>query len=235
MKLYSIQPRIMVSWLDSRSPPSSSQSVSPRPPIPPHTHPKRGENWSSTSCRSCHSKRSTSPLFPGFSTTEGVERRGGQSANCSRQPEHHVLFCWAASTQKGNSDKPLSLSFLHNEDKFIWLVGHCVGLSPSLSLFFLLTFSLPLPKSISHLSSPYFIACMLSCLSCPALCDPMDCSPTGSSHCGILQARILEWVAVLSSRGSSWPRDWTHISRVSCIGRQVLQPPRKAHLFYCTQ
>ena len=45
--------------------------------------------------------------------------------------------------------------------------------------------------------------------SCPTLCDPMDCSPPGSSVYGILQARILEWVAVPSSRGSSQPRDWT--------------------------
>ena len=39
--------------------------------------------------------------------------------------------------------------------------------------------------------------------SCPALCDPMDCSPPGSSIHGIFQARILEWVAVSFSRGSS--------------------------------
>ena len=39
--------------------------------------------------------------------------------------------------------------------------------------------------------------------SCPALCDPMDCSPPGSSVHGILQARILEWVAVPFSRASS--------------------------------
>ena len=43
--------------------------------------------------------------------------------------------------------------------------------------------------------------------SCPTLCDPMDCSPPGSSVRGILQARILEWVAMPSSRGSSQPRD----------------------------
>ena len=48
---------------------------------------------------------------------------------------------------------------------------------------------------------------------CPALCDPMDCSLLGSSIHGILQARILEWVAIRFSRGSSWPRDQT---RVSC-------------------
>ena len=54
------------------------------------------------------------------------------------------------------------------------------------------------------------------------LCDPMDCSPPGSSVRGILQARILEWVAMPSSRGPSWPRDRTHVSYVSCTGRQVL-------------
>ena len=43
--------------------------------------------------------------------------------------------------------------------------------------------------------------------SCLTLCDPMDCSPPGSSVHGILQARILEWVAMPSSRGSSQPRD----------------------------
>ena len=49
---------------------------------------------------------------------------------------------------------------------------------------------------------------------CPALCNPMDCSRPGSSVYGILQARILEWVAIPSSRGSSQPRDRTW---VSCI------------------
>ena len=48
--------------------------------------------------------------------------------------------------------------------------------------------------------------------SCPTLCDPMDCSPSGFSVHGILQARILEWGAMASSRGSSWPRDWTCVS-----------------------
>ena len=46
-----------------------------------------------------------------------------------------------------------------------------------------------------------------SAQSCPTLCDPMDCSPPGSSVHGISQARILEWVAVPSSSGSSRPRD----------------------------
>ena len=53
-------------------------------------------------------------------------------------------------------------------------------------------------------------------------CDPMNCSLPGSSVHGILQAEILEWVALPSFRGSSRPRDRTCISYVSCIGRQVL-------------
>ena len=54
-----------------------------------------------------------------------------------------------------------------------------------------------------------------------ALCNTVDCSPPGSSVHGIFQARILEWVAMLFSRGSSQPRDGT---LVSCIGRQILSP-----------
>ena len=61
--------------------------------------------------------------------------------------------------------------------------------------------------------------CLQSCLT---LCSPTDDSPRGSSVRGISQARILEWVAISSSRGSSRPKDQTHISYVSCIGRQVL-------------
>ena len=48
--------------------------------------------------------------------------------------------------------------------------------------------------------------------SCPTLCDPMECSPPGSSDHGILQARILEWAAISSSRGSSRLREWTWVS-----------------------
>ena len=48
--------------------------------------------------------------------------------------------------------------------------------------------------------------------SCPTLCNPLDCSPPGSSVHGVSQARIQEWVAISSSRGSSQPRDQTCIS-----------------------
>ena len=70
--------------------------------------------------------------------------------------------------------------------------------------------------------------CANSLQSCPTLCTPMNCTPLGTFVHGILQARMLEWVAMPSSRGSSQSRDRTHISYVSWIGRQVLY--HKHHL-----
>ena len=61
-------------------------------------------------------------------------------------------------------------------------------------------------------------ACVLVTRSCLTLCDPMDCSPPGSSVHGILQARILEWAAISFSRGSSRSRNWTW---VSCIAGRL--------------
>ena len=49
--------------------------------------------------------------------------------------------------------------------------------------------------------------------SCLTLCSPSDCSLPGSSIHGIFKARVLVWVAISFSRGSSWPRDWTWVSR----------------------
>ena len=74
-----------------------------------------------------------------------------------------------------------------------------------------------------HCQAPIKIKVLCcSCLvtkSCPTLCDLMVYSPPGSSVHGVLQARILEWVAIFFSRGSSQPRDQ---SKVSCTGRQIL-------------
>ena len=75
-------------------------------------------------------------------------------------------------------------------------------------------------------SAPASIKCVhvhaKSLQLCLTLCDPMDCSPPGSSVHGTLQARILEWAAMPSSRESSQCRNWTYVSYVSCIDRQVL-------------
>ena len=68
-------------------------------------------------------------------------------------------------------------------------------------------------KDITYYERKWKVKVLVAQL-CPTLCNPMNCSPPGPSVYGILQAKILEWVAVPFSRGSSWPRDqiW-----VSCI------------------
>ena len=63
--------------------------------------------------------------------------------------------------------------------------------------------------------SPYGHKRGLVAQSCPTLCDSMNCSPSGSSIHGVLQARILEWIAIPFSRGSSWPRDRTQVSFIA--------------------
>ena len=97
------------------------------------------------------------------------------------------------------------------------------------------------PPPISHPQSPglsslshteYFyrlyilymvvFCCAVCAQSCPALCNPMDYSSPGSFVHGIFQARIPEWVAISFSRWSSQTRDRTHVSYISCIGRQIL-------------
>ena len=58
--------------------------------------------------------------------------------------------------------------------------------------------------------------------SCQTVCDPMDCSLPGFSVHGIVQARILEWIGISCNKGSSQPRDQTHVSCIFCVGRQIL-------------
>ena len=61
-------------------------------------------------------------------------------------------------------------------------------------------------------------------------CDPVDCSPPGPSVHGVLQARILEWIAISSSRGPSQLKDRTH---VSCVGKHLFntEPPGKPDIY----
>ena len=67
---------------------------------------------------------------------------------------------------------------------------------------------------------------------CPIICDPMDCSLPGSSVHRILQARILEWVAIPFSQGSSWPRDQT---QVSCIADKVFTIWATRKAYHCKE
>ena len=76
--------------------------------------------------------------------------------------------------------------------------------------------------SILHMTVSH-ISCLRSVVkSCPTLCNSMDCSLPACSVQGIFQARILKWVAISFSRGSSQPKDQIWVSWVSCIGRQII-------------
>ena len=93
-------------------------------------------------------------------------------------------------------------------------------------------------NSICHvISSKNILMCVHAQLlqSGPTLCNLIDCSPPGSFVHGILQARILEWVAMPSSRGYSQPRDWTLVSQGSCIaGRSfTIWTTREAPILWC--
>ena len=76
------------------------------------------------------------------------------------------------------------------------VLGTCVTFGKSLYLF--VSFSSPVKESESESEVAQ---------SCPTLCDPMDCSLSGSSVHGIFQARVLEWIAFSFSRGPSRPRN----------------------------
>ena len=96
-----------------------------------------------------------------------------------------------------------------------------------------------LPKKIKN-SSPfetpksYLDDSWVWVLSCIRLfATPWTVAHQAPLSMGILQARILEWVVLPSSRGFSWPRDWTCISSVSCISGWVLYHSRHLILLYC--
>ena len=72
-------------------------------------------------------------------------------------------------------------------------------------------------ETITTLLTSYAMLCAKSLQSSLTLCDPMVYSPPGSAVHGILQARILKWLAIPSSRGSSGPRDHTHVPCISCF------------------
>ena len=115
------------------------------------------------------------------------------------------------------SDSKLQCSYFPNIKLRLFLLQHFVT-------FFLI---LPCVGVAAVFFSSFCIlealhACMLSCFSRVQLCVPMDCSPSGSSVRGILQARILEWVAMPSSRGISLTRYGTSVSCISCICRWIL-------------
>ena len=144
----------------------------------------------------------TPVLLPGKShgwrSLEGCSPWGRWGSDTERLHLHFSLSCIG----EGNGN-PLQRSCLENpRDGEAWLAA-VYGVAQSRT-------------RLKWLSSS------MSFQLCLTLCDPVDCSPLGSSVHGIFQARIPEWVALPSSRGSSQPRYQTHIFNIFCIGRQVL-------------
>ena len=92
------------------------------------------------------------------------------------------------------------------KEEFSWFIGSSKVLSFEFSSLVFHLWFLFIDDKVSTQQS----------LSRVRLCDPMDCSPLGSSIHGDFQARVPKWVAIFSSRGSSWPRDQNQVSHVSC-------------------
>ena len=136
----------------------------------------------------------------------------------------YKIFCFTLIPTTSDLKSQATLGFHH------WLnylrIDECV-FSQHLPPGSCLSFSLSLGQALNYTKYTAWIHLFTLCVclcdqSYPTLCDLMDYSPPSSSVHGIFQARILEWVAISFSRGSSWPRDQTHIPCVSCTDRQIL-------------
>ena len=69
-------------------------------------------------------------------------------------------------------------------------------------------------RELNRWKNEVTVCCAKLLQSCRTVCNPMTYSPPGSSVHGILQAIVLEWIAISFSSGSSWPRDWTQVSHI---------------------
>ena len=132
---------------------------------------------------------------------------------CSnRKPEHwnivtlnRIFLDYSFSALKCTSNLGRSKAELETLSKYF---------SPSFVSIYIFTCHLSIPVCVYtyiHTDTSFLLVTQ----SCLTLCNPMDCNPAGSSVHGILQARILEWIAVPFFRGSSWPWDWTQVSFTS--------------------
>ena len=110
------------------------------------------------------------------------------------------------------------------------MAGQCVTFITSSKLFIQLVL-VYIQLVLVYSPNKYYAVLCLVTQSCSTLCDPVDCSLPGSSVHRILQARILEWVAMPSSRGSTQPRDQTQVSR-TVGGFVIFWPPGKPNKYY---
>ena len=139
-----------------------------------------------------------------------LEGRTAGNARPDRVPPRHSAVPPCSSRLIG----PLVINYLPHVHPRLTERSTVVKFIPCLGRYFAC-------GSTPHMLNKQTKSCVhtKSLLSWPTLCDPMDYNSPGSSVHGILQARILERVAMPPSTGSSRPRDWTHISFAYCIGR----------------
>ena len=132
------------------------------------------------------------------------------------------------------TENPLLWHFLCEEDFLTDLLKKSSGTSPQYICAIYANLTLPVTGCFWPSFYRYLDSCCLVPMSCLTLCDSTNCSPPGSSVPGISQARILEWVAISFSRGSSQPRNQTQVSCVSCIagGFFTTEPPGIINRFY---
>ena len=159
---------------------------------------------------------------------------------------------WRCKSVTTHSCGKYLLSFMRNCQLFAWLVAsfyiptsiaweiQSLYFFPIMwnynwfkEIFLLLLLIISVQQDITFLTCKHICVCVKSLQSCVTLCDPMDCSLPGSSVHRILQARLLEWVAISCFGGSSRPRDQTVCLLHWQAGSLPLAPPRKpqqAHL-----
>ena len=140
--------------------------------------------------------------------------------------ECHLPFQWTNSAAPVKPSAIGAAPYLLTRTKMInlkclllWLAVHLLVLSlhsffsPSKTPFYPDSSLSNSPSELTKRLS--FQSLVLAAQSYPTLCEPRDCSPPGSFVHGILQVRILEWVAILFSRASSQPRDLTWVSYIA--------------------
>ena len=147
----------------------------------------------------CSIKESTSVTLENTCLSSGTSSKASARSHFSSQKKVKVFVCQACLIFPGKNTGVGCHALLQG---IFPIQGSNLGLRHYKQILY-------------HLSHQGRKVKVLVTQSCLTLCDSMDCSPTGSSVHRILQARILEGVAVLVSRASSWPRDWTRASRIA--------------------
>ena len=164
-------------------------------------------------------------------TAEGVEREA-MLGTCLWSMGCRVGHCWAANTftfkqfitrvlwpQSEGVRKEMMEAKINLLDQSVATAtpGRLVGSHPSQCISMWISETKPFVSGrVIDFFLPLCTLCaFFVCFVLSNFCDPTDGNPPGSSVHGILQARLLEWVAILFSSGSSWPRDWTQVSPIA--------------------